>query len=188
MSDYVKSHVLRLLEKGVRLDGRKLTEFRKPISVEYNISKSAEGSAKATIGDTVVFAGVKMEVGEPYPDTPDAGSLMVGAELYPLSNPDFESGPPSMAAVELARVVDRGIRESEAVDFEKLCIKSGELSWIVVADICTLNDCGNLFDASALATIAALKATKLPALVNDKVDYTKLTEEGLPLTENSCGS
>jgi exosome complex RNA-binding protein Rrp42 (RNase PH superfamily) len=74
---------------------------------------------------------------------------MVGAELLPLSNPDFESGPPGIQAVELARVVDRGIRESKCLDFKKLCIKQGEKAWIILIDIVTLNDAGNLFDASS---------------------------------------
>ena len=49
----------------IRLDGRSLEEYRKPIKIETNISNMAEGSAKVTIGETVVIAGVKMDVGEP---------------------------------------------------------------------------------------------------------------------------
>ena len=61
------------------------------MTVEYGVSaKSAEGSAKVTMGDTVVVAGVKMEFGQTYPDTPDEGSIMVSAELLPLSSPEYE--------------------------------------------------------------------------------------------------
>ena len=116
----IKDHIISLLAKDMREDGRKLTEYRKPIKIEYGISpKSAEGSSRVMIGDTEVVAGVKLEVGKPFPDTPDDGVLMVNAELLPLSNPDFESGPPSIASIELARVVDRGIRESHMIDTEK---------------------------------------------------------------------
>src|SRR3990167_7617811 len=131
----LRSHIISLLNADTRLDGRKLTEYRTPIEVEYGVVKTAEGSARVKIGDTEVIAGVKMEVGEPYPDTPDEGTLIVGAELIPLSNPDFESGPPSIEAVELSRVVDRGLRESHAVDFGKLCIKKGEKVWTILLDI-----------------------------------------------------
>ena len=56
----MKEHTLKFMDKELREDGRKLLEYRKPIKVEYGISpRSAEGSAKVTIGETVVVAGVK---------------------------------------------------------------------------------------------------------------------------------
>src|SRR3989338_5346357 len=159
----VRDHIRSLAEKGAREDGRDFLEYRKPIKIEYGVSsKSAEGSARVTIGDTEVVAGVKLEVGEPFPDTPDEGVLMVGAELLPLSNPEFESGPPSIDSIELARIIDRGIRESKCIDFSKLCIKKGEKVWMVFIDIYPINDSGNLFDAASLAALAALKDAKFP--------------------------
>src|SRR3990167_1904107 len=149
----LRSHIIGLLNAGVRLDGRKLTDYRGPIEIERGIIKTAEGSARVRIGETEVMVGVKLEVGEPYPDTPGEGTIIVGAELLPMSNPEFELGPPGIQAIELARVVDRGIRESKALDFKKLCIKEGENIWMVIIDICPLNDDGNLIDAAVLATL-----------------------------------
>ncbi len=180
MSDDDKNHLLAFLSKGLRFDGRKLDEFRKT-KIEYDVSSTAEGSAKVTIGDTCVIAGVKMLMGAPYPDAPDQGSIMVNAELLPLSSPDFESGPPGIDSIELARVVDRGIRESKTIDLKKLCVKKGEKCWIVSIDICTLNASGNLLDACALAALAALKQTKIPEYDGEKVDYKKPTTKSLPL-------
>ncbi len=165
----------------IRLDGRSLEEYRKPIKIETNISNMAEGSAKVTIGDTVVIAGVKMDVGEPYPDSPDEGVLIVTAELLPLSSPDFLPGPPREQATELARIVDRGIRESQMIDIKKLCIKEGELVWAIFLDIYTINDDGNLIDAAALASVIALSNTVLPKLEKDKVKYGEFTKTKLPL-------
>jgi len=108
---------------------------------------------------------------------------MVGAELIPLSSPENEPGPPSIKAVELARVVDRGIRESKAIDFKKLCVTAGEKAWIVIIDIVTLNDDGGLFDASALAVLAALKDTKFPSFDGEKVDYKTKTDKTLELSK-----
>ena len=179
-----ESYILSLLEKNKRLDGRKLDDYRQPIIVEYGISKNAEGSAKVTIGETEVMVGAKLDAGEPYPDSPDEGTIIVTAELLPLSSPDFESGPPGRAATELARIVDRGIRESKAIDFKKLCIKSGEKVWLVFIDIYTINDSGNLIDAAALASIAALSQVKFPKLdENNKVVYGEFTTKKLPLTK-----
>jgi exosome complex component RRP42 len=175
-----KNHILKYLNKGIRFDGRKLDEFRK-VEVEYDISKSAEGSARVKIGDTEILAGVKLAVEEPYPDTPDSGNLMVGAEFLPLSNPEFESGPPGIDSIELSRVVDRGIREANAIDTKKLVIKKGEKVWAVMIDITPLNDSGNLFDAAGLGAIAALKNTKFVEYKDGIIDYKKKTNKELPI-------
>ena len=183
----VQKHIHYLLEKDQRLDGRKLDEFRKDISIEYGISpNSAEGSARVKLGDTQVVAGVKFEVITPYPDQPDKGTIMAGVELLPLSSPDFESGPPSIKAVELARaVVDRGIRESGAIDFKGLCIKKEEKAWAVLIDVYSLNDDGNLADAIGLCALAALKDAKFPKYdeKNNKIIYEESTNKGLTLKE-----
>lgn len=191
MQNEIKEYMLTLFAKNTRKDGRKLLDYRKPIKVEYDISsKSAEGSSRVIIGDTEVIAGVKMAVGEPFPDTPDKGVLIVNAELVPLSSPDFETGPPSIQSIELSRVVDRGIRESKAINLDKLCIKKGEKVWLVFIDIYPINDAGNLFDAATLAATAALSNARFPKYdeKEDKVDYEKKTDTKLPLDKSviSC--
>lgn len=183
MHKELKNHIIKLFSSNIRLDGRKFIEYRKPIKVDINITKTAEGSARVIIGKTEVIAGVKMEIMAPYPDTPNEGSIMVGAELLPLSNPEFELGPPGIQAVELARVVDRGIRESKCLDFKKLCVTEGEKAWMIVLDICPINDAGNLFDASALAAIAALKATRFPKFDGEKIDYKEKTDKPIELKD-----
>lgn len=179
----MKSHITKLLKEGIRLDGRKLDEYRKPLIIEKGSFPQAEGSARVIMGETDVIVGVKLEVMSPYPDQPNKGSIMVGAELLPLASPDFESGPPSIDSIELARVVDRGIRESDSLDFEKLCITEGEKVWMITIDIVPVNADGNLFDASALGAIAALQDAKFPTLdENGKIDYKHKTNKNLPLT------
>ncbi len=176
MAKIIKEHIYSLIEKGLREDGRKLLDFRKGISVEYGISpKSAEGSARVKLGDTEVVAGVKFGMGEPYPDKPDEGSIMVGVELSPMANNEFELGPPSIGAIELSRVVDRGIRESKCIDFKKLCVKKGEKCWLLFIDIYPINDDGNLRDVCYLAAMAALKDARYPEFdkKTGKVDYYK---------------
>ncbi|KKU44649.1 MAG: 3'-5' exoribonuclease [Microgenomates group bacterium GW2011_GWA2_46_7] len=179
------NHIVKLLKAGTRLDGRRLEEYRKPITVEYDIIKTAEGSARVKIGETDVMVGVKMEVGTPYPDVPDEGTIIVGAELLPLSNPEFELGPPGIQAIELARVVDRGIRESKAIDFKKLCIEKGKKVWLLLIDICPINDAGNLIEASSLAALAALKSARFPKYDEkaEKIDYKEKTSKKIELTK-----
>ncbi len=173
--------VREVIENGKRVDSRGLTDYRE-ISVETNVVPSAEGSARVRIGDTDVLAGVKIDVGTPFGDTPDEGVLMVGTEFLPLANPEFESGPPREGAVEVARVVDRAIRESKSIDFGKLCITPGEKVWMVYVDVDVLDDHGNLIDAASLAAMAALMSAKMPVLGEDgKVDHDKKGTEPLPV-------
>lgn len=170
-----------MLSKNTRLDGRKSDEYR-PIFIETGVSRNAEGSARVKIGDTEVMAGVKLEVMKPYPDAPDKGSLMVNVELYPISSPEFESGPPSMDAIEYARVTDRCIRESKMIDVEALCIEKGEKAWMLVIDVVTLNEGGNLFDAVPLAALAALKNAVFPEYDGSNIDYKHKTDKKLPIS------
>lgn len=182
----IKQHMLKFLAKGIRFDGRKTDEYRK-IEVETGKLSTAEGSARVKIGDSEVIAGVKLQIEKPFSDRPDEGMLMVNAELLPLSNPDFEPGPPSSFAIELARVTDRGIRESEAIDLKQLCIEPGEKVWGVMVDICTINADGNLFDAASLAAMLAIKDAKFPALEDGQVNYKEKTDKPLPFNKFPLG-
>lgn len=172
------------LSEGKRFDGRKLEQFRE-IFIETGISKNAEGSARVRIGKTEVIVGIKMDVSEPYPDSPEKGNLVVNAELLPLSSSKFESGPPRFPSIELARIIDRGIRESKFIDLEKLCIKKGEKVWTVFIDIYTINHDGNLLDAAAFAALTALKNARMPKYdeKEEKVLYGKLTDKKIPLSK-----
>jgi len=172
------------LEKGKRFDGRNLEEFRE-ISVEIGVSKKAEGSARVKIGKTEVIVGVKLNVTEPYPDSPNKGNLMVTSELLPLSSGRFEYGPPRFPAIELGRLIDRAIRESKFLQLEKLCIKEGEKVWGVFIDIYSINDDGNLIDAAGLGAVIALKTAKLPEYdeKNEKIVYGKLTNKKVPVSK-----
>ena len=157
-----RDYICKLAQEGKRVDGRGFNDYRK-IEIETNVINKAEGSAKVKIGNTQLIVGIKMDVGEPYPDSPDMGVLTTAAELIPMASPDFEAGPPQADAIELARVVDRGVRESEVVELEKLCIEAGEKVWIIFIDIHILDYDGNLFDAASLASLAALFTSNVPA-------------------------
>ncbi len=155
-----QKQIAQLLEQGKRLDGRAPDAYRE-IKIEQGLIQRAEGSARVLLGKTEIVAGVKIEVGEPFPDTPNDGVLTVNAELVPLASPTFEPGPPDENSIELARIVDRGIRESKAIDTEKLCLDPGKKVIVVFVDVYVLNHDGNLIDASALAATSALLNTKM---------------------------
>jgi exosome complex component RRP42 len=159
--------IRKFLEQEKRFDSRKTEEFRELI-IEKDVSKKAEGSVRVKLGKTEVIVGVKMDVGVPYPDSPDKGNLMVTAEFLPLSSARIELGPPKFDSIEVGRIIDRGIRESKMIELEKLCIKEGEKVWTVFIDIYTINDDGNILDAAGIGAVAALKLAKMPKYDEEK--------------------
>jgi len=185
VSKITKKRIYDYLSEGKRFDDRGLLDYR-DLTIETGISKNAEGSARVKLGKTEVLAGIKMDVVEPYTDHKDEGTLITTLELLPLASSQFESGPPSIKAIEMARIVDRGIRHSKFVQFDKLCIKEGEKVWGVFLDIFPINDDGNLLDAAAIASIAALKTAKMPKYdeKEEKVKFGEHTAKGMPLSDN----
>lgn len=177
--------VKELAVQDKRIDLRAFSEYRQPIEIETEISWTAEGSAKVKLGETVVMAGVKLSIEKPYNDTPDEGGIMINAELVPMSSSEYEPGPPGMKAIELARVIDRGIREAKAIDMKALCLTPGEKAWFVTVDIISINDAGNLFDTAGLAVLAALINAKFPVVNKETgaIDYKQKTNKSLPLTK-----
>lgn len=167
-------HLMELLERGKRIEERDLFAYRE-IKVEKGPGRAC-GSAMISIGNTKVISAVKVETGAPFPDTPDEGVLVVNAELVPLASPTFEPGPPDENAIELARIIDRALRGSKAIDLSKLCIIPGKKVLTVFVDIFILNYDGNLADASSLATMKALLDAKIPKYVLER-DEVKFLEE-----------
>src|SRR3990172_7545806 len=161
VSELMREAIVQLAASGRGADGRAPDEVR-PLRIEKNYVNTAEGSARVRLGNTDVLVGVKINTGVPDPHTPNSALPTTSAELIPMASPTFESGPPSPTAIELARVVDRGIRETKTVDLEKLCIVPKEKVWVLFIDIHILDYDGNLFDASSYGTLAALSSAKLP--------------------------
>ena len=181
LSEIRRDHIHKLLAKGKRVDGRAWDEFR-PISIVPRFSDTAEGSARVKLGNTDVLVGVKMAIGTPFEDTPNKGVLSTNAELIPLASPTFESGPPDEHSIELARVVDRGIRESQMIDLEKLCIEPKKEVWMLFTDVYVLDYDGNLFDAATLGAVAALMSTIVPAKENDRGEDFPLPINHIPIS------
>lgn len=180
-----KKRIIEYMKEGKRFDGRGLTEFR-DMEVKMDISRNAEAAVSLKLGKTEVYAGVKMALVTPYPDSPDEGTFMTSMELGPMADDNFELGAPKIGAIEMGRVIDRGIRESGFIDFKGLCMKSGEKVWQVFLDIYAINNDGNLFDAAAIAALIALGNAKMPVYdeENDKLLH-EFSDQGLPLCKEA---
>ena len=174
-----RAQLAEMLAHDRRPDGRALDQQR-PLTIQTGLIQKANGSAKVNLGNTEVIAGVKIATGTPFPDTPNKGLLVVNAEILPLASPYAEPGPPSEEAIELARVVDRGVRESEMVDLTDLCLIEGKSVVTVFVDCNVMNVDGNLFDATSYAVVSALRTAKM---LKYKVEGDKVvaTEEWVPV-------
>ena len=161
MDELKRSRIHELLAEGKRVDGRAFDEHR-GIKIETGAIPKANGSARVRLGDTEVVCGVKIQPDRPFPDVGDRGIFICTAELLPFSHPTVETGPPNDSVIELARVVDRGIRESHMVDLTQLVIKQDVSVVGVFADNVAIDYDGNLFDACSYAATSAILSTRMP--------------------------
>lgn len=161
--EYIKNR----LSQGIRDDGRSPTDYRN-LQILTNTMPNAEGSAEVNLGFTKVLTGIKIDIADPMKDKPDEGNLTTSAELLPLASENYDVGPPTPDGIEVARVIDRGIRHSGILDLEKLFIEEGKV-WGVYIDVYVLNYDGNLFDAGTFASVAALLTAKMPRYEDGKV-------------------
>uniref|UniRef100_A0A7C5XKV2 Exosome complex component Rrp42 n=1 Tax=Ignisphaera aggregans TaxID=334771 RepID=A0A7C5XKV2_9CREN len=162
------SAILNVISKGLHVDRRPITDYR-PVSISYNVAPNADSSILIKLGNTQILAGIKLEVGQPFLDNPDEGVLIVNAEYIPAASPIYEPGPPDENAIELARIIDRSLREPRAIALDKLVLIPGKKVWTLWLDIYVLDYDGNLIDASMLASMAALATTYIPYYEVDQI-------------------
>ncbi|XP_039059298.1 exosome complex component RRP45B-like isoform X2 [Hibiscus syriacus] len=153
-----KNFIKTALLSEIRIDGRKPFEYRK-ISIKFD---RGDGSSEVQLGQTRVMGIVTAQLVQPYKDRPKEGTLSIFTEFSPMADPSFEPGRPGELAVELGRIIDRGLRESRAVDTESLCILAGKFVWAIRIDLHILDNGGNLVDAANIAALAALLTFRRP--------------------------
>ncbi|KAF8092392.1 hypothetical protein N665_0415s0012 [Sinapis alba] len=146
------------LQSELRVDGRGLYDYRK-LTIKFG---KEYGSSEVQLGQTHVMGFVTAQLVQPYKDRPNEGSLSIFTEFSPMADPSFEPGRPGESAVELGRIIDRGLRESRAVDTESLCVLAGKKVWSVRIDLHILDNGGNLVDAANIAALAALMTFRRP--------------------------
>jgi exosome complex component RRP42 len=156
-----REKILELLKTGKRIDGRSFDEQR-PLTIETGVIPKANGSARVKLGNTEVITGVKIQPDKPFPDLGDKGILICTAEILPLADPNVEPGPPNEEVIELARVVDRGIRETEMIDLHQLVLIENKSVIGMFIDSSVIDSGGNLFDACSYASVAGILSCTVP--------------------------
>ncbi|XP_028798749.1 exosome complex component RRP45A isoform X1 [Neltuma alba] len=178
-----KKFIETALLSELRVDGRRPFDYRK-LTIKFG---REDGSSEVQLGQTHVMAFVTAQLAQPYRDRPNEGSLSIYTEFSPMADPSYEPGRPGEFAVELGRIIDRGLRESRAVDTESLCVLSGKLVWAVRIDIHILDNGGNLVDAANISALAALLTFRRPECTlggendQDVVVHPPEVREPLPL-------
>eukprot|EP00268_Persea_americana_P025893 TRINITY_DN2522_c1_g1_i6.p1 TRINITY_DN2522_c1_g1~~TRINITY_DN2522_c1_g1_i6.p1 ORF type:complete len:457 (+),score=103.83 TRINITY_DN2522_c1_g1_i6:297-1667(+) len=153
-----KKFIEQALVSDLRVDGRRPFDYRR-LTIKFG---SEDGSSEVQLGQTHVMAFVTSQLVQPYRDRPNEGALSIFIEFSPMADPSFEAGRPGEFAVELGRIIDRGLRESRAVDTESLCVLAGKLAWAIRVDLHILDNGGNLVDAANVAALAALLTFRRP--------------------------
>lgn len=71
-------------------------------------------------------------------------------------------------------MVERALRESNAIDTESLCILSGSKVWAITVTMTVLDHSGNLIDACSAAALAALLHFRRPSVTVDREGNVKV--------------
>eukprot|EP00465_Bigelowiella_longifila_P009208 CAMPEP_0185257446 /NCGR_PEP_ID=MMETSP1359-20130426/6514_1 /TAXON_ID=552665 /ORGANISM="Bigelowiella longifila, Strain CCMP242" /LENGTH=300 /DNA_ID=CAMNT_0027842545 /DNA_START=51 /DNA_END=953 /DNA_ORIENTATION=+ len=167
---YPREYFRKHLEFGIRTDGRKPMDIRRT-AVSTDTIKSADGSSVAKVGNTTVACGIKLEVGVPSALSPKEGRIMVNLTMAPLSSPSHSKQAIQQRFMQdkvtesIAVTVLEAIQNAHMVNLEELCIKEGESVWVCYLDLVCLDYSGNLFDASLIAAVGALKSLVIPPTV-----------------------
>jgi exosome complex component RRP45 len=99
---------------------------------------------------------VNAEIVVPYPDRSTEGMLQFTVDI------SLGTEQAGYSSSQLCRMLERSIRDSEALDTESLCIIAGEKVWSIVCDVKVLNYDGNVIDA---CNLAAVSSSLRPSLV-----------------------
>ncbi|KAK0722812.1 ribosomal protein S5 domain 2-type protein [Lasiosphaeria miniovina] len=176
-----KQFIVQALGEKLRLDGREFDQYR-PLELTFG---DQYGVANVTLGKTRVLAKVSAEVTVPYVDRPLDGVFTIATELGPMASPAFEVGRPTETEVLLARLLEKTVRRSGALDTESLCLVAGQKCWSVRVDVHVLAHDGNLIDASCFAVVAALRHFRKPdtSIASGQLTvYTPAEREPVPLS------
>ncbi len=74
----------------------------------------------------------------------------------------FDKHRQSDQSVELNRLLERNLRQSNFMDFESLCIRAAEKVWQIRVDLNVLNNDGNMLDCANIALICSISNYRLP--------------------------
>ncbi|KAG7225467.1 hypothetical protein INR49_027462 [Caranx melampygus] len=197
VSEAEKVYILHGIRDDLRVDGRGCEDYRH-MEVETDVVSNTDGSAKVSLGHTVVLVGIKAEIGKPRPMVPDEGYLEFFVDCQ--CDPEFEGRGGEELGTELSNTLYKVFNNKHSVDLKGLSISAGEHCWVLYVDVLLLQCDGNLYDAISIAIKAALFNTKIPRvhisaddegekeieLSDDPYDCMRLNVENVPCIVTLC--
>lgn len=178
ISNNERKFLLQSLEEELRLDGRGFNDGR---AMEIALGPK-HGQSEVTVGGTRVSASIDAQIVRPSSSNSSEGILRFQINMSPLVTSSTEF--PEDTEIILSRVLERGLRWSEAVDLEGLCIVAGEKVWELKVNLTVMDYDGNMFDAACTAAVCSLLHFKRPDVAVQGVDvivYSEDEKEPIPL-------
>ena len=169
LSSNEKLFIQEASEKGLRLDGRGLFDFRK---LSINFMKK-RGQVEVSLGDSLVLCCTEIFIDKPFTDRPSEGFLTFNVNFLPMAHPGFESLIGSNLSLkprryrnelsqEIERILEKSIKKSRALNTESLCIVTGKYCWNITVNVHILAHHGNLVDLCTQACMLALMHARIP--------------------------
>ncbi|KAK8799487.1 hypothetical protein WA158_006036 [Blastocystis sp. Blastoise] len=155
-----KNFILTGLKENIRTDGRSKLEIR-PVHITLH-RNGTQSSVEVEFGETKVVCIIVADVTAPFGDRSNEGLIQFNVKFSPMAGREFSENESTEIQSELVKVLERSIRESDAVDIEALCIIPGEKVFSLNCSITVLDNRGNLTDACVLATTACLSHYRRP--------------------------
>jgi len=133
-------------------------------------------------------ASVEAVLSEPRRDRPYEGLVQIHADISPMAGVEYDSGGMFGAsesrerAALFERLLERAVRNTEAVDREALCVIAGKVVWCVSLTVHLLADQGASVDAAVLASMLALRQYRRPEVtVENGVVTVHSSDERVPV-------
>ena len=175
LSNNEESFMNKCVEQGLRIDGRKLNEYR-DIKIDFGLNP---GSVGVCLGKTRCYVTINCELSTPNYSKPNEGIIEYKA-TFPnyLNKSQYDSH-------ELTTIIEKGIKQSNAIDLESLCVLANEKVWIISVNICIIQMDGNIIDCANIGVISALKHHRRPdvqVIGNQITVYSMLDRHPVPLS------
>lgn len=163
LSEAEKTYIVHGVQDNFREDGRGCEDYRQ-MDLETGLMSNTSGSARLRLANTEILVGVKAELEEPKPDTPDRGRLEFFVDCSANATPKFEGRGGEELATEITNLLYRAYSSDTVLDVKSLCLQQEKLCWVLYVDVLLLECGGNLFDAASIAVKSALFNTKIPSV------------------------
>ncbi|QRW15172.1 3' exoribonuclease family domain-containing protein [Ceratobasidium sp. AG-Ba] len=178
---YIRTSLLTSKSVQLRGDGRTALAYR-PINVELGVAPTTNGSARARIGQTEVWTGIKLEVEKNATrysgsDGKDGGRVEVAVTCTPGSHPHLSGQAVEDLSLELSNQC-MAVLPPFLIPNSQFTIVPGHRSWFVHIDSLVISDDGNLFDVIWMSIRGALWDLRIPRPVSFRARDSDRVQKG----------